>query len=80
MMLSVPLLIAWSIGAMWWATGDYRDDSEAWYEVVAEGGVELVERPEKNRGRLLELFLPGKVMMCYHNIVAGLYVWFSVLL
>lgn len=41
--------------------GDYRDDSEAWYEVVAHSGVELLEAPDSNSGRMLELFLPGKV-------------------
>lgn len=45
----------------WNATGEYRDDAEAWYEVVAESGVELLEAPDTTRGRMLELFLPGKV-------------------
>eukprot|EP00903_Cladosiphon_okamuranus_P021614 g19873.t1 len=41
-------------------TGEYRDDAEAWYEVVADSGVELLEAPDTARGRMLELFLPGK--------------------
>ncbi|CAM9195150.1 unnamed protein product [Ectocarpus fasciculatus] len=41
-------------------TGHYRDDSEAWYEVVSETGVELLEAPDADSMRMLELFLPGK--------------------
>lgn len=42
-------------------TGHYRDDSEAWYQVVDESGVELLEAPDAGSTRMLELFLPGKV-------------------
>ncbi|CBN80124.1 hypothetical protein Esi_0031_0133 [Ectocarpus siliculosus] len=41
-------------------TGHYRDDSEAWYQVVDESGVELLEAPDAGSTRMLELFLPGK--------------------
>lgn len=75
MMFSDLALISLSIVAIWWGIGDYRDDSEAWYEVVAEGGVELLERPDKNRARLLELFLPGKVMFYHGGFVYSVLPW-----
>lgn len=42
-------------------TGEYRDDAEAWYEVMSESGAELLQRPDTEGGRMLELFLRGKV-------------------
>lgn len=62
------------------APGEYRDDAEAWYEVVAESGVELVEAPDTTRGRMLELFLPGKVRLVMAiNIGVGVAVVVSII-
>ena len=42
-------------------SGEYLDESEAWYRVVSPDGVDLLEGPDLEGERKLEMFLPGKV-------------------
>lgn len=42
-------------------SGEYRDESEAWYRVVSPGGVELLGGPDSQGERKMEMFLTGKV-------------------
>lgn len=43
-------------------TGEYRDESEAWYRVVAAPGVELLRAPSLEGAGLSEMYLTGKVI------------------
>lgn len=53
--------------------GEYRDDSEAWYRVVAEPGVELLEGPNADGPKMLEMYLTGKVMYLVWTALTRLY-------
>lgn len=44
------------------SSGQYRDDSEAWYRVLSEPGVELLEGPDADGPKMLEMYLTGKVL------------------
>lgn len=50
--------------------GEYRDESEAWYLAVTVPGVELLEGPNADAPRMLEMYLTGKVL---HFILSRLY-------